>query len=200
MSKRASWRVLRGPHDDENVMIAYQGALAVAQEYLPRSPENDRDDIVSDALLGATDAWLRWDPRHGTLKHLVWLASRQRVGNGFVARSGVHGRPDARIAKLKAGHRAQDEAPWARPPMYDPDDRLSLVARRFDLANHVAVRVDVWKCVDSLTRWRKIILVMTMLGFSQSEIGRHLGVSQMTVSNMFQEICDELRQKLAVAG
>lgn len=159
---------------EQNVALAYWLAHHRAL------PTEDRDDVVSDALFGLVRAEAEWDGERpfGPFA-AAWIIGQ--IHRGRRARTGMRAdftpkTPRPVVVSLDRQPGPNAEPPVAALPDESPEPAEAIEAR------------DLWASVDQLpdVRQRKIVRLYFQFGYSQHEIARILGVSQMHVSRLLR--------------
>ena len=189
----------------DEALTAYRVALGAARRWIVKCPAWAKDDIVSDALLGAVYALRGHDPERGPLAPYVIACADSRIHQGVRVRGGMK-RGGLSEPEQRRGVTLADLPSWRQLPAHIDgfEDVHEFLVEAFahceDPASQVIRRVDLERSMVDLTLREQQAIAMTLLGFNQPEVGEHLGASRAGIKQSLKYAYNKMRPLLVTTG
>lgn len=179
------------PTGDEHGHLAYQLAIDHARQYLRQHPRlnHQRVDILSDAALGAAQAWASYDPARGTTLS-TWLYWRV---HGEIL-EGIRSRSPLTRSQTQAGLRPEDRPAQQHPvALSGLDDRIPAQRGPSDY-DRVDDRDQLARLLNVLTpREAHVIRQVDLLGRTELAVSRDLGVTESRICQIRRQALRRMR-------
>lgn len=162
------------------------------------------DEAISDAMIGVIKAVDRFEPERGRLTTLVEYCVRTEIWRNSpshrlirIPNTAMKDNPDRTAKTARLVYAAL--CPFS---LDGENDSQSSASGEVDPAEQLETADEyrrAWKALATLTpRWRKVIILHVMHGWTLAEVGKALGVTKTRVGQIRKKAIQQLHEKFEI--